>query len=180
MKTTTPMKLLLTLDNDEKVLINWGVIFESADSNDARRPTYCGSVAYTYQLPLTHKLFEYYRKVDTSSKYYEVVEELDKRNVSSISIHVFQTINLNEDEFEMLNKCGYVHSTFMNKSLIGSPVVVSHTLVDGAIMDNCETFNKALQDMYEHYVELQLFRDLEPEYNEETFVDIIKAEKIKE
>ena len=73
-----------------------------------------------------------------------------------------------------------VHSTFMKKSLIGSPVVVSHTLVDGAIMDNCETVNKALQDMYEHYVELQLFRDLEPEYNEETFVDIIKAEKIKE
>lgn len=179
MLTSSPMKLSLTLDNDEKVFINWGVIFESADSND-KRPTYCGSVAYTYQLPLTHKLFEYYRKVDTSSKYYEVVEELDKRNVSYISIHVFQTISLNEDEFEMLNKRGYVHSTFMKKSLIGSPVVVSHTLVDGTVMDNCETFNKALQDMYEHYVELQLFRDLEPEYNEETFVDIVKAEKIKE
>lgn len=179
MLTSSPMKLLLTLDNDEKVFINWGVIFESADSND-KRPTYCGSVAYTYQLPLTHKLFEYFRKVDTSSKYCEVVEELDKRNVSYISIHVHQTINLNEDEFERLNKYGYVHSTFMKKSLIGSPVVVSHTLVDGTIMDNCETFNKALQDMYEHYVELQLFRDLKPEYNEETFVDIIKAEKIKE
>lgn len=179
MLTSSPMKLLLTLDNDEKVLINWGVIVESTDSND-KRPTYCGSVAYTYQLPLTHKLFEYYRKVDTSSKYHEVVEELYKRKVSYISIHVHQTIDLNEDAFESLNKCGYAHSTFMKKSLIGSPVVVSHTLVDGAIMDNCETFNKALQDMYEHYVELQLFRDLEPVYNEETFVDIVKAEKIKE
>lgn len=180
MVTSSPMKLLLTLDNDEKAFINWGAIFESTELNDDRHPTYCGSVAYTYQLPLTHKLFEYYRKVDTLSKYYEVVEELDKRNVSHISIHVFQTISLNEDGFEMLNKCGYVHSTFMKKSLIGSPVVVSHTLVDGAIIDNCETFNNALQDMYEQYVELQLFRDLEPEYSEETFVDIIKAEKIKE
>ena len=179
MLTSSPMKLLLTLDNDETVLINWGVIFESADSND-KRPTHCGSVAYTYQLPLTHKLFEYYRKVDTSSKYHEVVEELYKRKVSYISIHVHQTIDLNEDAFESLNKCGYVHSTFMKKSLIGSPVVISHTLVNGTVMDNCETLNKALQDMYEHYVELQLFRDLAPEYNEETFVDIVKAEKIKE
>ena len=93
----SPMKLLLTLDNDDKVLINWGVIFESTDPNDDRRPTYCGSVAYAYQLPLTHKLFEYYRKVDTSSKYHEVVEELYKRKVSYISIHVHQTIDLNED-----------------------------------------------------------------------------------
>ena len=31
MLTPSPMKLLLTLDNDEKVLINWGVIFESTD-----------------------------------------------------------------------------------------------------------------------------------------------------
>ena len=46
MLTPSPMKLSLTLDNDEKVLINWGVIFESADSND-KRPTYRGSVAYT-------------------------------------------------------------------------------------------------------------------------------------
>lgn len=180
MKTTTPMKLLLTLDNDDKVLINWGVIFESTEPNDKGRLTYCGSVAYTYQLPLTHKLFEYYRKADVSSKYHEVVEELYTRKVSYISIHVYQTINLDEDAFESLNNCGHVHSTFMKKSLIGSPVVISHTLVDGTVMDNCETFNKALQDMYEHYVELQLFRDLEPEYNEETFVDIIKAEKIKE
>lgn len=180
MLTSSPMKLLLTLDNDEKVLINWGVIFESTDPNDDRRPIYCGFVAYAYQLPLTHKLFEYYRKVDTSSKYHEVVEELYKRRVSYISIHVHQTIDLNEDAFESLNKCGYVHSTFMKKSLVGSPVVVSHTLVDGTVMDNCETLNRALQEMYEHYVELQLFRDLESEYNEDTFVDIIKAEKIKE
>lgn len=180
MIASSPMKLVLTLDNDEKAFINWGVIFESTELNDGRRPTYCGSVAYTYQLPLTHKLFEYFRKVDTSSKYYEVVEELDKRNVSHISIHVFQTISLNEDEFEMLNKCGYAHSTFMKKSLIGSPVVVSYTLSDGTIIDNCEVFNNVLQDMYEHYIELQLFRDLEPEYDEETFVDIVKAEKIKE
>lgn len=180
MLTSSPMKLLLTLDNGDRALINWGVIFESTEPNDDRRPTYCGSVAYTYQLPATHKLFEYYRKVDTSSKYHEVVEELSKRSVSYISIHVHQTIDLNEDAFESLNKCGYVHSTFMKKSLIGSPVIISHALVDGTVMDNCETFNKALQDMYEHYVELQLFRDLEPGYNEETFVDIVKAEKIKE
>ena len=180
MLTSSPMKLLLTLDNDEKVLINWGVIFESTDPNDDRRPMYRGHVAYTYQLPLTHKLFEYYRKVDALSKYHEVVEELYKRKVSYISICVHQTIDLNEDAFESLHKCGYVHSTFMEKSLIGSPTVISHTLVDGAIIDNCETFNKALQDMYEHYVELQLFRDLKPDYDEEAFVDIIKAEKIKE
>ena len=180
MLTSSPMKLLLTLDNDEKVLINWGVIFESTDPNDDRRPTYRGSVAYTYRLPLTHKLFEYYREVDTSSKYHEVVEELYKRKVFYISIHVHQTIDLNEDEFESLNKCGYVHSTFMEKSLIGSPVVISHTLVDGTVMDNCEALNKELQEMYEHYAELQLFRDLKPKYDEETFVDIVKAEKIKE
>lgn len=180
MKTTTPMKLLLTLDNDEKVLINWGVIFESTDPEDNAHPTYRGSVEYTYRLPLTHKLFEYYRSVDTLSKYHEVVEELHKRNVSYISIYVDQTIDLDEGAFERLNKCGYVYSTFMKLSLIGSPVVVNHTLTDGTIMDNCEVLNKALQDMYESYVELQLFRDLEPEYDEETFVNIVKAEKIKE
>ena len=175
------MRLLLTLDNDEKVTVKCD--FRNVDTvvREVGACGRCGAiVTYTHQLPLTHKMFEYYLTHQVSFPYVEVIEELHRRNVSSILITLKQALYITEEHFSDLNKQEFLHSTFINRGLTSNPRVVGYVLDDGTVVKQDSVLCGALTNLYEHYSGLQLFRDLEPEYNEETFVDIVKAEKIKE
>ena len=175
------MKLLLTLDNDEKVTVNCE--FRNVDTvmQEVGMCGRCGAIIeYTHQLPLTHKMFKYYLTHQVSFPYVEVLEELHRRNVSSILITLKQALYITEEHFRSLNTQGFLHSTFINRGLTNNPRVVGYVLDDYTVVTQDSALCDVLTKLYEHYSELQLFRDLEPEYNEETFVDIIKAEKIKE
>lgn len=175
------MRLLLTLDNDEKVSVDCE--FRSVDTvmQEVGVCGRCGAiVTYVHQLPLTHKMFDYYSTYQVSFPYIEVIEELHRRNVSSILITLKQALYITEEHFRSLNTQGFLHSTFINRGLASSPQVVGYVADDYSSVTQDSALCEALTKLYEHYSELQLFRDLEPKYNEELFVDIIKIEKIKE
>lgn len=175
------MRLLLTLDNDEKVTVDCE--FRNVDTvvQEVGACGRCGTiVTYVHQLPLTHKMFEYYLTHQVSFPYVEVIEELHRRNVSSLLITLSQVLYISEEHFRSLNTRGFLHSTFINRGLTSNPRVVGYVLDDGTLVKQANALCDTLTKLYEHYSELQLFRDLEPEYNEELFVDIIKIEKIKE
>lgn len=174
------MRLLLALDNDENVTVDCE--FRNVDTvmKEVGMCGRCGAVvAYTHQLPLTHKMFDYYSTHQVSFPYVEVIEELHRRNVSSILITLKQALYITEEHFKSLNTQGFLHSTFINRGLAGSPQVVGYVVDDYSSVTQDSVLCEVLTKLYEHYSELQLFRDLEPEYNEELFVDIIKIEKIK-
>lgn len=175
------MRLLLTLDNDEKVTVDCD--FRNVDTvvKEVGACGRCGAiVTYVHQLPLTHKMFEYYLTHQVSFPYVEVIEELRRRNVSSILVTLSQALYITEEHFRSLNAQGFLHSTFINRGLTSNHRVVGYILDDETIVKQDSALCDTLTKLYEHYSELQLFRDLEPEYNEELFVDIIKIEKIKE
>lgn len=177
------MKLVLTLNNDEKVPTEWSIICNSTatpvHNSDFQ---YNGSIVYTYQLPLHHEMFAFYRDNKPTSQYKEVVEELYDRKVSSISIEICQTLSTDNDNFEWLNKRSYLHSTFINAGLAADPKVVGYTLLDGSFVNDATSMNRVLEDMYEYYSELLMFGvlDLLPDYHEEVFVDFVKIEKVEE
>lgn len=175
------MRLLVTLDNDEKVTVDCD--FRNVDTvvQEVGACGRCGTiVTYVHQLPLTHKMFEYYLTHQVSFPYVEVIEELHRRNISSILITLKQALYISEEHFRSLNTQGFLHSTFITHGLAGSPQVVGYVLDDGTLVKQANALCDTLTKLYEHYSELQLFRDLEPVYNEELFVDIIKIEKIEE
>lgn len=175
------MRLSLILDNNEKVDVDCE--FHNVDAV-IQEVGVCGrvgaTVEYVYQLPLTHKMFEYYLHRQVSFPYKEVIEELRRRRTTNILIRLQQALYITEEHFSDLNKQGFLHSTFINRGLTSNPRVAGYTLDDGTIVKQDSALCEVLTNLYEHYSGLQLFRDLEPEYNEETFVDIVKAEKIKE
>lgn len=175
------MRLLLTLDNDAKVTVECE--FRNVDTV-MQEVGMCGrvgaTVEYVHQLPLTHKMFEYYLHHQVSFPYTEVIEELRRRHSTTILIRLQQALYITEEHFRFLNNQRFLHSTFINRGLAGSPQVVGYVLDDGTVVKQDSVLCEVLTNLYEHYSGLQLFRDLEPEYNEELFVDIVKIEKIKE
>lgn len=177
------MKLLLTLENGEKVPATWNIICNSTGAPVHNSELqYNGNMVYTYQLPIHHKMFVFYRDNKPTSQYKEVVEELEKRNVSHVSIEICQTLSIDNDNFERLNKRGYLHSTFVNAGLAAAPKVVGYTLLDGSFIKDATIMNQVLENMYEGYSELLMFGvlALKPDYDEEVFVDFVKIETVKE
>lgn len=177
------MKVLLTLENGEKVPAEWNIICNSTETpvhnNELQ---YNGNMIYTYQLPIHHKMFAFYRDGITASQYKEVVEELYKRNVSHISIEICQTLSVDNDSFESFNKHGYLHSTFINAGLVVAPRVVGYATLDGLVVNDATAINQVLENMYEYYLESQMFgvREVMVYYDEEVFIDFVKIEKVEE
>ena len=163
------MLLELILENDN--------IIECASTNVSQQEfSTCLniSIKYTYQLPITHKLFDYFKHVN--HQFQEIVDEIENHQITSILMSVDVSLFVNK---EVLSTQHYVDLGKHHRVLNDTPLVVGYTCKEGAtIIDSLglDVMTDGLQRVYDDYTSRAIFKRIPDEY-----VEIIKLlpDKVK-
>lgn len=132
------------------------------------------SIKYTYQLPITHKLFDYFKHVNF--QFQEIVDEIENHQITSILMSVDVSLFVNK---EALSTQCYIDLSMHHRVLNDTPLVVGYTCKDGAtIIDSLglDVMTDGLQRLYDDYTSRAIFKRIPDEY-----VEIIKIlpDKVK-
>lgn len=130
------------------------------------------SVRYTYQLPISHKLFDYFKQID--HQFQEMCDEIKNRQMTIILMSV--NVSLFVDKDELSNQC-YIDLGKHHRVLNDTPIVVGYTCKDGTTMIDdlaLDVMTDGLQQMYDDYTSRAIFKQIPDEY-----VEIVKLLPIK-
>ena len=130
------------------------------------------SVKYTYKIPITHKMFEYFKTVD--HQFEEIIDEIANHSLSHVIVRAGASIFVEKSTFyeTLENQCPIdlgKHLRVMNDELF----VVGYACNDGTLMiDELEldVMTDSLQTMIGEYASKSIFHQISDEY-----VEIITA-----
>lgn len=126
------------------------------------------SIKYTYQLPITHKMFEYFKTVN--HQFEEIIDEIANHSLSCIIVRADASIFVEKNTFyETLENQCFIdlgkHHRVMNNELL----VIGYACNDGTSMiDNLEldVMTDALQKMLIEYASKYIFHQIPDEFVE--------------
>ena len=166
------MILELILESDE--------IITCASTNVSRQEfsTHLNiSIKYTYQLPITHKMFEYFKIIN--HQFQEITDEIDTHQITSILMSVNASLFVDKDT---LKKKRYITLGKHRRVLNDTPLVVGYTCKDGTtIIDSLglDAMTDGLQRLYDDYTSRVIFKRIPEEYREIVKLLPVKVKLIK-
>lgn len=135
------------------------------------------SIKYTYQLPITHKMFEYFKIIN--HQFQEIVDEIENHQVVSILMSIDASLFIDKDT---LKKKHYVELGKHHRVLNDTPLVVGYTCKDGTtIIDSLGlgAMTDGLQRLYDDYTSRAIFKRIPEEYREIVKLLPVKVKLIK-
>lgn len=166
------MILELILESDETI--------ECASTNVSRQEfsTHLNiSIKYTYQLPITHKMFEYFKIIN--HQFQEIVDEIENHQITSILMSVDVSLFIDKDT---LKKKHCIELGKHHRVLNDTPLVVGYTCKDGTtIIDSLglDAMTDGLQRLYDDYTSRAIFKRIPEEYREIVKLLPVKVKLIK-
>ena len=166
------MILELILESDETI--------ECASTNVSRQEfsTHLNiNIKYTYQLPITHKMFVYFDDVDR--RFQEIVDEIENHQITSILMSVDASLFIDKDT---LKKKRYIELRQHHRVLNDTPLVVGYTCKDGTtIIDSLglDAMTDGLQRLYDDYTSRVIFKRIPEDYREVVKLLPVKVKLIK-
>lgn len=166
------MILELILESDETI--------ECASTNVSRQEfsTHLNiSIKYTYQLPITHKMFEYFKIIN--HQFQEIVDEIENHQIVSILMSIDASLFVDKDT---LKKKRYITLGKHHRVLNDTPLVVGYTCKDGTtIIDSLglDVMTDGLQRLYDDYTSRVIFKRIPEEYREIVKLLPVKVKLIK-
>lgn len=166
------MRLELILENDE--------IITCASTNVSQQEfSTCLniSIKYTYHLPITHKLFEYFKMIN--HQFQEIVDEIENHQIASILISINASLFVDKDT---LKKKHYIDLGMHHRVLNDTPTVVGYTCKDGTtIIDSLglDVMTNGLQRLYDDYTSRAIFKRVPEDYREVVKLLPVKVKLIK-
>lgn len=166
------MILELILESDETI--------ECASTNVSRQE--CStrlniSIKYTYQLPITHKMFEYFKIIN--HQFQEITDEIDTHQITSILMSIDVSLFVDKDT---LKKKHYIELGKHHRVLNDTPLVVGYTCKDGTmIIDSLglDAMTDGLQRLYDDYTSRAIFKRIPDDYREIVKLLPVKVKLIK-
>lgn len=135
------------------------------------------SIKYTYQLPITHKLFEYFKIIN--HQFQEITDEIDTHQITSILMSVNASLFVDKDELS--NQC-YIELGKHHRVLNDTPIVVGYTCKDGTtIIDSLglDAMTDGLQRLCDDYTSRAIFKRIPESYREIVKLLPVKVKLIK-
>lgn len=135
------------------------------------------NIKYTYQLPITHKLFVYFDDVDR--RFQEIVDEIENHQITSILMSIDASLFVDKDT---LKKKHYITLGKHHRVLNDTPLVVGYTCKDGTtIIDSLglDAMTDGLQRLYDDYTSRAIFKRIPEEYREIVKLLPVKVKLIK-
>ena len=166
------MILELILESDETI--------ECASTNVSRQEfsTHLNiSIKYTYQLPITHKMFEYFKIIN--HQFQEIVDEIKNHQIASILMSIDVSLFVDKDT---LKKKRYITLGKHHRVLNDTPLVVGYTCKDGTtIIDSLglDVMTDGLQRLYDDYTSRVIFKRIPDDYREIVKLLPVKVKLIK-
>lgn len=166
------MILELILESDETI--------ECASTNVSRQEfsTHLNiSIKYTYQLPITHKMFEYFKIIN--HQFQEITDEIDTHQITSILMSVNASLFIDKDT---LKKKRYITLGKHHRVLNDTPLVVGYTCKDGTtVIDSLglDAMTDGLQRLYDDYTSRAIFKRIPEDYREVVKLLPVKVKLIK-
>lgn len=166
------MILELILESDETI--------ECASTNVSQQEfsTHLNiNIKYTYQLPITHKMFEYFKIIN--HQFQEIVDEIENHQITSILMSVNASLFVDKDT---LKKKRYIELGKHHKVLNDTPIVVGYTCNDGiTIIDSLglDVMTDGLQRLYDDYTSRAIFKRIPEDYREVVKLLPVKVKLIK-
>lgn len=166
------MILELILESDETI--------ECASTNVSRQEfsTHLNiSIKYTYQLPITHKMFEYFKIIN--HQFQDIVDEIKNHQIASILMSIDVSLFVDKDT---LKKKRYITLGKHHRVLNDTPLVVGYTCKDGTmIIDSLglDAMTDGLQRLYDDYTSRAIFKRIPDDYREIVKLLPVKVKLIK-
>ena len=166
------MILELILESDETI--------ECASTNVSRQEFSTRlniSIKYTYQLPITHKMFEYFKIIN--HQFQEITDEIDTHQITSILMSIDVSLFVDKDT---LKKKHYIELGKHHRVLNDTPLVVGYTCKDGTmIIDSLglDAMTDGLQRLYDDYASRVIFKRIPEDYREVVKLLPVKVKLIK-
>lgn len=135
------------------------------------------SIKYTYQLPITHKLFEYFKIIN--HQFQDIVDELDTHQITSILMSIDASLFVDKDT---LKKKRYITLSKHHRVLNDTPLVVGYTCKDGTtIIDSLglDAMTDGLQRLCDDYTSRAIFKRIPEDYREIVKLLPVKVKLIK-
>ena len=135
------------------------------------------SVKYTYQLSVTHKMFDYFKKVN--HQFQDIVDEIENHQITSILTSV--DVSLFVNKHTLSNQC-YVDLGKHHRVLNDNPIVVGYTCKDGTTMIDrlgLDAMTDGLQRLYDDYTSRTIFKRVPEDYHEIVKLLPVKVKLIK-
>lgn len=135
------------------------------------------SIKYTYQLPITHKMFEYFKIIN--HQFQEITDEIDTHQITSILMSVNASLFIDKDT---LKKKRYITLGKHHRVLNDTPLVVGYTCKDGTtIIDSLglDVMTDGLQRLYDDYTSRVIFKRIPEDYREIVKLLPVKVKLIK-
>ena len=135
------------------------------------------SIKYTYQLPITYKMFEYFKIIN--HQFQEITDEIDTHQITSILMSVNASLFVDKDT---LKKKHYIQLGKHHRVLNDTPLVVGYTCKDGTtVIDSLglDAMTDGLQRLYDDYTSRAIFKRLPEDYREVVKLLPVKVKLIK-
>lgn len=135
------------------------------------------SIKYTYQLPITHKLFEYFKIIN--HQFQEIVDEIENHQITSILMSIDASLFVDKDT---LKKKRYITLGKHHRVLNDTPLVVGYTCKDGTtVIDSLglDAMTDGLQRLYDDYTSRAIFKRIPEDYREIVKLLPVKVKLIK-
>ena len=135
------------------------------------------SIKYAYQLPITHKLFDYFKHVN--HQFQEIIDEIENHQITSILMSIDVSLFVNK---ETLSNQDYVDLGKHHRVLNDTPLVVGYTCKDGTmIIDSLglDAMTDGLQRLYDGYTSRAIFKRIPEDYREVVKLLPVKVKLIK-
>lgn len=135
------------------------------------------SIKYTYQLPITHKMFEYFKIIN--HQFQEITDEIDTHQITSILMSIDVSLFVDKDT---LRKKHYIELGKHHRVLNDTPLVVGYTCKDGTmIIDSLglDAMTDGLQRLYDDYTSRAIFKRIPDDYREIVKLLPVKVKLIK-
>lgn len=166
------MILELILESDETI--------ECASTNVSRQEFSTRltiNIKYTHQLPITHKMFEYFKIIN--HQFQEIVDEIENHQIVSILMSIDASLFVDKDT---LKKKRYIDLGKHHRVLNDTPLVVGYTCKDGTtIIDSLglDAMTDGLQRLYDDYTSRAIFKRIPEDYREIVKLLPVKVKLIK-
>lgn len=135
------------------------------------------NIKYTHQLPITHKMFEYFKIIN--HQFQEIVDEIENHQIVSILMSIDASLFVDKDT---LKKKRYIDLGKHHRVLNDTPLVVGYTCKDGTtVIDSLglDAMTDGLQRLYDDYTSRAIFKRIPEEYREIIKLLPVKVKLIK-
>lgn len=163
-----------------ELILENGDTIECASTNVSRQEfsTHLNvNIKYTFDLPITHKMFEYFKIIN--HQFQDIVDEIGTHQITSILMSVDVSLFVDKDT---LKKKHYIELGKHHRVLNDAPLVVGYTCKDGAtIIDSLglDAMTDGLQRLYDDYTSRVIFKRIPEEYREIVKLLPVKVKLIK-